>query len=287
MRAGTRGQLRQAAWSVPLWERPWLRCWLRDIDRGRGRFREIFMAGRGRLLVAEAKPRRFAGASRSDGFTPVKSVGSRGRGFTLIEVLIATTLLAAGLALAFATVRAATATAQRGEQLSQRSERMRAVEGFLRRRITSALPIGFETLPDTGEQLRFTGEPTRMRFVADLPDYLGRGGPHLHDIEVLDDGDGLRLAVSFTMVAAGQTLPVAGEPRPPDTLAADLSEVRFRYRGLDEQNQLGEWQDEWETPGTLPLQVSVDIVDADGRQWPSLVVALPQAGAGGDGGLFR
>src|SRR3546814_10489987 len=73
----------------------------------------------------------------------------------------------------------ATATAQRGEQLSQRSERMRAVEGFLRRRIASALPIGFATLPDTGEQLRFVGEPTRMRFVADLPDYLGRGGPHL------------------------------------------------------------------------------------------------------------
>jgi len=202
-------------------------------------------------------------------------------------VLIATTLLAAGLALAFATVRAATATAQRGEQLSQHSERMRAVEGFLRRRIVSALPIGFETLPDTGEQLRFTGEATRMRFVADLPDYLGRGGPHLHDVQVLGNGDGLRLAVSFTMVAAGQTLPVAGGPRPPDTLADDLSEVRFRYRGLDEQNQLGEWQDEWEAPATLPLQVSIDIVDADGRQWPPLVVALPQAGAGGAGGLFR
>src|SRR5690606_15747600 len=194
---------------------------------------------------------------------------------------------AAGLALAFATVRAATATAQRGEQLSQHSERMRAVEGFLRRRIVSALPIGFETLPDTGEQLRFTGEATRMRFVADLPDYLGRGGPHLHDVQVLGNGDGLRLAVSFTMVAAGQTLPVAGGPRPPDTLADDLSEVRFRYRGLDEQNQLGEWQDEWEAPATLPLQVSIDIVDADGRQWPPLVVALPQAGAGGAGGLFR
>ena len=213
-------------------------------------------------------------------------MGSRRRGFTLIEVLIATTLLAAGLALAFATVRAATATAQRGEQLSQRSERMRAVEGFLRRRITSALPIGFETLPDTGEQLRFTGEATRMRFVADLPDYLGRGGPHLHDVQVFDEGDDLRLAVSFTMVAAGQTLS-AREERPPDTLAAGLSEVRFRYRGLDEQNQLGEWQDEWEAPATLPLQVSVEIVDADGRQWPSLVVALPQAGAGGAGGLFR
>ena len=44
------------------------------------------------------------------------------RGFTLIEVLLATMLLATGLALAFATLRAATATAQRGEAIAERSE---------------------------------------------------------------------------------------------------------------------------------------------------------------------
>src|SRR3546814_8741429 len=109
---------------------------------------------------------------------------------------------------------------------------MRAVEGFLRRRIASALPIGFATLPDTGEQLRFVGEPTRMRFVADLPDYLGRGGPHLPDVELFDDGDSSRLAVSFTVVAAGRAWPEP-DSRPPDTLASQLSEVHFRYRGID------------------------------------------------------
>ena len=48
--------------------------------------------------------------------TRVAPTGHRSaRGFTLIEVLLATVLLAAGLALAFATLRASTATAQRGE----------------------------------------------------------------------------------------------------------------------------------------------------------------------------
>ena len=35
---------------------------------------------------------------------------------------------------------------------------------------------------------RFIGEPDRMRFVADLPDYLGRGGPYLHDFDRRSDG---------------------------------------------------------------------------------------------------
>ena len=59
----------------------------------------------------------------------------RSSGFTLIEVLLATVLLAAGLALGFATVRAAGATAQRGEAIAERNERIRAVSEFLRRRI--------------------------------------------------------------------------------------------------------------------------------------------------------
>lgn len=91
--------------------------------------------------------RRFIRPSRGDGLVGAGSVKSPQRGFTLIEVLLATVLLATGLALAFATLRASTATVERGEALAQRSERMRAVEGFLRRRLASAQPIGFAIDP--------------------------------------------------------------------------------------------------------------------------------------------
>ncbi|WP_313276146.1 prepilin-type N-terminal cleavage/methylation domain-containing protein, partial [Stenotrophomonas sp.] len=59
-------------------------------------------------------------------------------GFTLIEVLLATVLLAAGMALAFAAVRSTMAISARGEVIAAGNERMRAVEGFLRRRLSTA-----------------------------------------------------------------------------------------------------------------------------------------------------
>lgn len=219
---------------------------------------------------------RLAGASRAGGILPGSTVRSSQRGFTLIEILLATALLAMGLALGFATLRAATATVDRGERLAQRTERMRAVDGFLRRRLASARPIAFGTDPDTGRMVRFIGEPDRVRFVADLPNYLGRGGPHLHDVAVLDGEGGPVLAVAFTMVLSGD-LVEAREARPPEPLVPDLADARFRYRGLGEDGRLGEWTDRWEQLDALPLQVSVELASRDGGRWPPLLVSLPQA----------
>lgn len=214
---------------------------------------------------------------RGGGVAPAATPRPLQRGFTLLEILVATSLLAAGLALGFATLRAATASVERGERIAQRTERMRAVDGFLRRRLASAAPIAFATDPETGRLVRFVGEPDRIRFVADLPDYLGRGGPHLHDIAVLDDGAEPVLAVSFSMVLAGRTVE-ARDARPPDVLVSDLTGVRLRYRGLDEDGRLGDWSDRWDRVDALPLQVSVELSSRSGGAWPPLLVSLPQRG---------
>lgn len=205
---------------------------------------------------------------------------ARVRGFTLIEVLLATVLLASGLALAFATLRSATAIATRGEVIERRNERMRAVEGFLRARLTAARPVPYGFDADSGLAQRFLGEPQRMRFVADLPDYLGRGGPYVHEFAV-ERGDRpgeVRLTVALTMVLGGQ--PIVERPqRPPEVLADHLRAVTFRYRGLDAIGKLAAWQDKWATRESLPLQVEVALQGADGRDWPTLVVAPPLAGS--------
>jgi general secretion pathway protein J len=206
----------------------------------------------------------------------------RARGFTLIEVILATVLLASGLALAFASLRAASATAARGEEIARRDERMRAVSNFLRRRLSSARSIAYALDPTTGQQLRFSGDDGQMRFVADLPDYLGRGGPYVHTLRVVRDGDAERIEVDLAMALAGQTIEES-PPRPPDVLVEGLGAVRFRYRGMTADGQLGGWTDSWGTPEALPLQVSIDLADKDGRAWPPLVVALPLAGSDGIG----
>ena len=57
----------------------------------------------------------------------------RHRGFTLLEVVVALSLLAVALALALGTLRGATGATARAEGTAQRDERLRAVQGLLRR----------------------------------------------------------------------------------------------------------------------------------------------------------
>jgi general secretion pathway protein J len=206
-------------------------------------------------------------------------VTSRSHGFTLIEVLLATALLAAALALGFATLSAATATVNRSETLARDNERMRAVANFLRTRIASARAIGFATDPDSGTPIRFIGSPDRMRFVADLPDYLGRGGPYLHDISATGERGRAGLQVVFRQVQNATAIDESGAGKP-EVLADGLANVQFRYRALDDQGVLGEWQDQWNASDRLPLQVSVRIAQAGGASWPELVIALPAASGG-------
>lgn len=203
--------------------------------------------------------------------TSLPSRSRRSRGFTLVEVMLATVLLAAGLALAFATLSAATRTATRGEAMAQRSERERSVESFLRKRLTAIRPVPFAVDNSSGLPQRFIGESTRMRFVADLPDYLGRGGPYLHELAIEDDG---RLTLALTMVLAGATVEDP-EPRPPELLAEGLKSAQFRYRAMAEDGALGDWEERWEASDQLPMLVEVTMTDVDGREWPPLVVALP------------
>lgn len=203
---------------------------------------------------------------------------TRARGFTLIELLLATVLLAAGLALAFATVKSVMAVSARGEAMASRSERVRAVEAFLRRRLASAMPVLIGEGADAGEPQLFIGEPQRLRFVADVPDYLGRGGPYLHDIDLAGGTGPRRLQIALTLVQAGRQIPEQ-PARMPETLAEGLQAVRFRYRGLDpDSGRLGEWQDQWQAPRRMPLLVSIEIVPLQGAAWPPLTVALPQYG---------
>ena len=230
------------------------------------------------------------------GILPSAALGRPARrkgaaGFTLIEVVIATSLLALGLAIAFGTMRSASRATARAEASAQREERLRAAQGFLRTQLSAALPIPFEFDGESGAATFLRAAPGKLEYVATMPGYLARGGPYLQTLEFVRGEDGERLVFQHRLLSADG--PAEAE-REPVVLLDGIEDGAFEVRTIDERGRPGRWQDKWNVSAQLPPQVRVRVRFRDPqRRWPELVVAtrlgaafastppVPLAGQGG------
>lgn len=193
------------------------------------------------------------------------------RGFTLIEVIIASSLLAFGLALTFSTLRGATKATERAEVLSQRDERLRAVQGFMRTQLNAALPIAFVFDSDTGEATFARVSANKLEFVAAMPGYLSRGGPYLQTLELVRGSHGQQLVFQHQLLTTDGALKAEREPI---VLLDGIEDASFEVRNLDEQSRPDRWRPEWNVSAQLPPLVRLKLRFVDPRRhWPEFVAA--------------
>lgn len=192
------------------------------------------------------------------------------------------TLLALLVALAVGALRTAVRSARSGEALIERTDRVRVAQEFLRRQLSHAMPLPFERLEDTGENRVFVAARDELRFVAPMPGYLSRGGPHVQWLALVDDREGMRLEFDHAQLNGyDPDDPKGDSKRPPVVLLERIREARFEYRALDEQGELGEWEARWDDTQRLPLLVRLVVeFDEDSRQrWPDLEIPVLTATA--------
>lgn len=202
---------------------------------------------------------------------------NRRRGFSLVEVLLATTLLAAGVALAFATLRNATVATGRAEDMAQRNERLRAVQAFVRRQVEDALPLPINADGEPGRETLLLADADQLQLVAPMPGYLSRGGPHLQTFRLVRGADGLRLEFQHRQLTPDG--PLENE-REPEVLLDGIADGGFAFRTLDDDGTPGAWAPRWDTPQAMPRLVRLELRMADERaRFPTLVAAPRQAAA--------
>ena len=195
-------------------------------------------------------------------------------GFTLVELLLALTLMSMLLALAYGGLRAATRAADKGQAILADSGRIRMAHQFVRKQLNQMAPLVFAESEDQQERSVFTGDARKIRYVAPMPGYLGFGGPQVQELAIVSGADGDELVLSHALLQGfeEQNLYL----RDPIVLLKKIEFAEFSFLGRDETGELSGWTNQWEQPGLLPDAVSLDIEFTEDVyiQWPLLTASV-------------
>lgn len=218
----------------------------------------------------------------------ITQVGKRpyqAAGFTLVELLLAITLMSILLGLTYSGLRAATRSTQSGEVIMAAGSGVRATHQFVRRQLNQMLPLAFAIADDRNEtRVVFLGDTRSIQYVAPMPGYLGSGGPQVQFIELANGDDGSILQFSHALLQGYEDTQLLD--RDPVILLEGIEFAEFEFLGRDKEGVLTGWMSNWDEPDSLPIAVRLNIEFSEDVQvqWPELVAGVRLDKSAIDGG---
>jgi general secretion pathway protein J len=194
-------------------------------------------------------------------------------GFTLVELLIALTLVGLLATLVFGGVRlAARAWGRTDDRVAEAADRW-AVANVLRDAITGAYPA-FASPDPRDRTIAFDGEAISLTLLAPLPQAIAAGVTAEMRFYLAGEGASKTLVLGWRL-----DLPSAQNGGAlPENRVALLDRVRridFAYFGADRPDDAPAWHQSWSEHTALPQLVRIDLERSDPAlpAWPTLVAA--------------
>lgn len=191
------------------------------------------------------------------------------RGFTLLELLIAITLLGFILTLLFGGLRLGSRSWDAGEQRSTNNTHLSLVQAFLRRQLAQVRPYRWKK--KVNPELAFVGEANSLKFVAPITARLGPGGLYLVSLELVKDQDESSLVMKRVIPEPDSSDFSALDDGEKVVLADKVEAVSFAYFGAETKDAEPRWQDKWDNTKLLPYLIRIRLKFSNGREWPDLV----------------
>jgi general secretion pathway protein J len=199
-------------------------------------------------------------------------------GFTLLELVIALTLLALMSGVLYGALGFAGRSWEGGEAKAEATSAMRLTHEFLRAQLEGQHPLRMHKMPEF--PLVFAGRADEVRFAAPLPARITGGGIWYYRLAHVREGDRERLVLQRVVPDLEAAALPEFDRADRSILAEDIAELRVAYYGRDPgaaASVAPTWRDRWDDRNRLPLLVRIDVAPKRGPAWPTLLVAPRQA----------
>jgi general secretion pathway protein J len=195
-------------------------------------------------------------------------------GFTLIELVLAVTLLAIMMAMLYSGLAFALRSWDAGDANGRRVADRRIAENFVRRELTELFPMRWKD-PLT-LKLALDGKPDSLRFTSSRPAGVSVGGLSLVGLAVEPDPVKRTHRLVMRRALPDKEAKDFGPLEKADVniLMGDIDSVKFGYFGADNDFTEPRWEDSWKYAGRVPLMVRMQVKDSDGTLLPEMVVRI-------------
>ncbi len=200
------------------------------------------------------------------------------KGFTLLEVLLAMTLLSIMVVLLFSSLRIAAESWNKGEKKIAEVNEKAVVYQFFKQHFSTIKPLWNE-FPDQESEFSFQASATQMQFVSVLPESAERKGLQLFQLKYIERQSGT-LKVNIQPFYSS----VDDQPWEADevVLLEQIEDFELSYFGREDFSAVGEWTQSWQQKQSLPLLIKVKISLLDESDWPDMVFATRLASSDPD-----
>ena len=186
------------------------------------------------------------------------------QGFTLLELLIAVSLLGLIFAALGGGLRFGTDAWKAGAARLDNSDELQLVHRVLRRQLGAALPTGTGDIEQDGPPA-FSGRRDALNFCAPAPAQGMRSGLYRYGLSLQRDAGAFALVLDWR----GDTSPTGGR----EPLLRGLAAIRIEYLGDGAE----QWRNDWIGRTDLPRAVRIGLRFADPNHppWPPVIISLP------------
>jgi general secretion pathway protein J len=193
-------------------------------------------------------------------------------GFTLLELLIALTLLGLITVMLYGGLHLATKGAALGERRAEASEQVRLIQSFIRREVSQVYPLVWRG--EGKPRVAFNGGSETLHFAAILPAHRGEGGLYLVSIGVADSYPAHQLIFSYRLARPEiQDFETKEAPQERVVLVEDIEKLEFLYYGKREKEDEARWHSRWKDRKNLPRLVRLRLKTVSSF-WPDLVIPI-------------
>lgn len=194
-------------------------------------------------------------------------------GFTLIEVMLAMTLLSIMVVLLFSSLKIGAESWDKGETKIGEVNQKAVVYHFFKRHLLSVKPL-WDDFSENDRVFSFQGEENHFQFVSSFPASAARKGLQLFSVQsdVYNEG---RVSVGIRPF-----YPPAEDEEWKDeevVLVENVEDFRIQYLTKEDGDSAGYWVGKWLEKETLPALIKIKITLLDESYWPEMIFPLKLA----------